>query len=393
MNIDNFIGGFSGGRMAKPEDNQKILNFYNSFSMEGGAFKIAFRKEPDYFRFLSYESPKHHVFLMENNDKEIEAMASMIVRPCYINGEVDRVAHISDLRVVSKAQRKNKFRWRDFSLAICEQGEKIREFEKCRYYLGSYVDANKQAKDVISSFDAPYATSDVANYRMVSLLARKLPKVFGRKSSVSDLKITITRAREEDREELKGFLDRQSRKRTFGYVYSGKDGELERRIRDWDGFTIASFYVARNTAGTIIGCCAPWDPTTGRRIVVDTFPGSLVFLAKVVKLLGKNVPDPGDELKTLYLTTMEYDYSLSTKQKRHILNAMIDEVYKTGIMKEYHVLAFCDYKKESIAAGLKKDYFVESTSTVLYQLHARDSEEVIRESELAVPPGHEMCLT
>ncbi|MCP4133841.1 MAG: hypothetical protein GY754_22925 [bacterium] len=394
MNVETFINAFPGGKVGSMKDNQKILDFYHSFSMDGGVFKIAFRKGADFFKFLKYESPDNFVFLLENDDKDIEGMGSMIIRPCYLNGKVDKVAYVSDLRVLSKNKRKNQFRWRDFPLEICQKGKDVDEFNGCRYYLGAIVDANEKAKDVFDSLDAPFGASDISTYSQVNLLGRRPLKFFGKKSPVSDLDITITRAEEKDIPELKNFLDKQSRKKAFGFVYEGENGELDRRLKDWDDFSISSFYLTRNSSGKLISCFAPWDPTKGRRIVVDRFPGYLAFLGKILKGLGKSVPNPGDELKTLYMTTMEFDYELTRLQKKHILNEYIDVVYQSKRMKNYHVLAFCDYKKDSIGEGLEKNYFIQSTRTILYQVHDRDTNDpVIKEKNLQVPAGHELCLT
>jgi hypothetical protein len=67
MDVTSFLAQFPDARWATPEDNATILELYRRLSMQGGAFNITFVKDPDYFRFLRYEGPEHHVLLVENS--------------------------------------------------------------------------------------------------------------------------------------------------------------------------------------------------------------------------------------------------------------------------------------------------------------------------------------
>jgi hypothetical protein len=395
MKFNEFVLQLSSAfKVAEKSDNQKILNLYNSLSMEGGVFSIRFVKDPDYFKFCNYEGPDHYIILAVNNEGVAEGMANFNVRLSYLNGKKVNVCHISDLRLIRKKDRKVKWSWTDLGNAIVSRPNEIDEMKGCNHFIGSYVGANKYAISAIKD-TSPWGISAISDYEMISILGRLPLKYLGQKSSPkSDLKVSISQAKESDIPELKKYLDAQNREKAFGYIYDIENGELERRFRVWDDFSISSFYLARGTSGEILGCFATWSPTKGRRIIVDKFPEKLALMAKGVKLLGKKVPKVGSELEILYITNLELNYKLTTDQKKFIFNEILDALYKSGKVKNYHVLAFCDYYKEMLSPGMEKFYVLQKTPVVLYQLHPKDGAvDVVKEEELKLPPGHEMVLT
>ena len=353
MKIQEFIDSL-GCTIAAKEDNQTVLDFYHSLVMQGGKFNIKFVKGPDYFTFMEYESRIHYVLYFKNNEGRLEVMGSLSVRPCYIDGRVGYVGHFSDLRAIPKAQRKTNFDWKQFSLAILAKYREIEELKGCRYILGSYIMANRKA---VTAFKerSPFGISEIARYKMVSIIGRKPLKLFGKKSHKNQgMKVTVAAGQDKDTNELREFLDSQNKKRMLGYVFAGEHDELARRFKDWDDFSIKSFYIARNEKGKVIGCFALWNPTRGRRIIIDKFPPALSMAVNIVKLMGRKAPKEGGELEILYLTTLELAHELTIDQKKYVFNEMLDALYKSGINKKYHMIAFCDYDRENISSEMER---------------------------------------
>jgi hypothetical protein len=392
MKFQDFMDSV-GWSLATKDDNRKILDFYHSMDMLTGKFNIKFVKEPDYFTFLEYESGLHYVVCTKNNEGGLEMMASLSLRPCYINGEVGYVGHYSDLRAIPKAKRKTNVDWKQYSLAFLAKYREIEELKRCRYILGSYVVANRKA---VTAFKerSPFGVSEIARYKMISIIGRKPLKLIGKKSHKNPgMKMTVSIGQDKDTNDLRDFLDAQNKTRMLGYVFSGEHDELARRFKEWDNFSIKSFYIARDEKGKILGCFALWNPTRGRRIIIDRFPKALGMAANVVKLMGRKVPKQDKELEILYLTTLELLHSLTIDQKRYVFNEMLDKLYKSKVNKQYHLVAFCDYDKENISQGMDKDYIIQKTPTHLYQMVHPESKDIIREEDSDIHVGHEMVLT
>ena len=395
MKFNAFVLQISGAyKVADKSDNQKILDLYNSLSMEGGVFSIRFVKDPDYFKFCNYEGPDHYIVIAVNDDGVAEGMANFNIRLSYLNGKKVNVCHISDLRLKRKKDRKANWSWTDLGNAIVSRPNEIDEMKGCNHFIGSYVGANKYAVSAIRD-TSPWGISAISDYEMVSILG-KMPQndLEVNPSPESDLKISISQAKESDIPQLKKYLDAQNREKAFGYIYDVENGELERRFKVWDNFSISSFYLARGTSGEILGCFATWSPTKGRRIIVDKFPEDMVLMAKEMGLFKKKVPQEGAELEILYITNLEMNYKQTTDQKRFIFNELLKALYESGKVDDYHVLAFCDYYKEMLSPGMEKFYVLQKNPTVLYQLHPKEGAvDVVNEEELKHPPGHEMVLT
>ncbi|HEY2730911.1 MAG TPA: FAD-dependent oxidoreductase, partial [Polyangia bacterium] len=372
-----------------------LLAFYRKLGMQGGGFNILFVKDPDYFRFLDCESATHAVGIVEDDEGTVEGMFAFGARPCYVAGKLERVVHVSDLRFTSRRLRKSKFDWKAVAGELCEQLPTIGEFKGARYLLGSFVVANEKARKAIASQKAPFDISPLSSYKMVNLLARKPLKWAGLKGKKRDPSVQVSRGGAADREDLRRFLDRQNRRRALGYVFEGPEDELARRLRVWDGFTMESFFIARdgNGQGGILGCFAAWDLSPARRIVVDRFPPGLAAAAAVIRPLAKKIPRPGEALRILYLTTQELDLDLPAARRGAVFAALLEALYESGVAADFHMVAVCDYDRESLLAELEPNYFTTQTATLLYQLYRRGDTNVLREQDLPCHVGHEMCLT
>jgi hypothetical protein len=393
MDIASYVARIPSSRLATPADNERVLAFYRKLSMAGGMFNIQFVKDPDYFRFLDYEGTPHYVLLVENDDGDIEGMAALVVRSSYVDGKIEKVSHFSDLRFMRKRERKTTLDWKDLMRTFCEDGHTIDQLDGCRYFLGSFIMANEFARNAFTSLETPFDISEVANYSMVNLVGRRPLKWAGVKRRGHAMAVDVSRGTEADRDELRAFLDRQNKRRHLGFVYSGEANELDRRLRTWDGFSMASFFIARDATGRIVGCFGAWDHSAGRRIIVDNFPTSLAMALKVAKRLGKNVPRPGDELRILYLTTLEIEHDLDKGARGAVMNAMLDSLYESGITADFHMVSYCDYTNESLLDAVESSYFTQKTPTLLYQMHMKGAPGVVREKQLRCHAGHEMALT
>jgi hypothetical protein len=397
MDLSSYVARYPNVRVATRADNELILGFYRTLGMQGGGFNILFVKDPDYFRFLDFESAGHAACVVQDDDGKVEGMFAFGIRPCYVDGQPTHVVHVSDLRFASSRKRKSKFDWKLMARDLVEELPLVDEFKGARHLLGSFVMANAKARQAIASQKAPFDISPIANYQMVSLLARKPLQWAGWRRSKAARKWQVSRGSADDREPLRAFLDRQNRRRALGYVFAGPDDELDRRLRVWDRFSMESFFVARAgdgaDAGAIVGCLAPWDLSAGRRIVLDAFPPVLAAAATMVRPFMKKIPRPGQPLRILYVTTQEIALDLDGGQRASVFSALLDALYASGVADDFQMVALCDYDNDSFLPQIDPGYFTMKTPTMLYQLCRRGETNVLREAELPCHVGHEMCLT
>src|SRR5712671_901005 len=146
MNLATYFTRYPSVRFGTAADNEKILTFYRKLSMQGGAFNILFVKDPDYFRFLRYESASTAVGIVEDDNGNMEGMFTFSARPCYVGGQRTVTVHVADLRFLRSRERKSKFEWKPVARDLCADLPTIDEFGGARYLLGSFVMANERAR-------------------------------------------------------------------------------------------------------------------------------------------------------------------------------------------------------------------------------------------------------
>ena len=104
------------------------------------------------------------------------------------------------------------------------------------------------------------------------------------------------------------------------------------------------------------------------------------------------MPEPGSELKILYITHFEIKMDLSIELKQDILNLFLDALYESGIYKDYHIIGLCDFPKQSLLDAIKSKYFLFITPTVLFQHYIPSVVDAVVEDSLEFPPAVELCL-
>ena len=398
MKLNNFVKKYNNLRCTTEEDNDKILSYYNSIRMQSDISSIKFQREPDYFKQLKYVGPYYYTFIAEDKKGEADGGQAVVVRPCYVNGKMEHAAYMCDLRF--RRDRITDFSWRDFSAEVVSKGEYIEEFKKCRFYYSSVIDTNHLAKkSFVHKSKRDKLTKNRLNpeylawYNMTSVMARMPWKAIKKKSKISsNLKITVSVAQEKDKKDLIKFLDEQNKKKLFGFVFNDEYNELERRFRDWDNFSLSSFFIARDESNKILGCFAPWDPSEGRKVILNQFPKFLHFLGKIMQVFGKKIPKKGSPLEILYLTHLELKHGLTKKQKFDVFNQLLDSLYESNIVKDYHFFSFADFFVDNLTEGIKKNYILQESPNAFFQVCTSETKKIFNTDDIKVAPGHEMVL-
>ncbi|MBK7778782.1 MAG: hypothetical protein IPI43_32500 [Sandaracinaceae bacterium] len=166
-------------------------------------------------------------------------------------------------------------------------------------------------------------------------------------------------------------------------MYEGRARRAEPASAELGRLLHRSFYLASDANGTLVGCLAPCDLSPGRRIVVDDFPTAMRVAAGLARGLGKSVPQPGEELRILYLTTQEIDHTLPTSGRRAVFAALLEALYADPRVADYHMVAMTDYDRESMLDVIEPAFFPEDAHPALRDDHAQDA----RARERGAPPG------
>jgi hypothetical protein len=283
------------GRIATPADNARLCQILSQVDMRSDLYVIEDR-DPNFFAIHDLHLGQAVTLVIEDKalaaPDNIVAFCSAIVRDGWLEGRVQKVAYVCDLRMVPE-YRKQRILPR-----------------ACRDFF-AYLAANQQVK-------AFYSVSLHANKGAVAARRFSNGQVIGNFYMVNvpfvgrDKKTLhrVSRASSSDVAALADFLDRQARKRQFGYCHD--EASLRQRLQIWPGLSIRDFYLIRDAAGAIVACAAPWNAAHGslRRTRVMAYQGRMRWVKRFYNaeawLRGfKPLPKPGDCLQQVTLTHLE----------------------------------------------------------------------------------------
>jgi len=353
LDLKNFISNYPDIRLAGPKDNEKILRFYDQTPLVGEQIRLRSSRQPDFFKFLKYQSDKCAVLLHQSFEGEVDGVGTVLFRDGYIAGRKTEVAYLADFRI---AGYRGVIRsWRSF------YSDLIKHLNLPA--LTAVIDENVRAQRAfVSQKRADFAYDLLTSYQMINVL-RKWPWTGFSKAPAE---VNVRWALGSDRSRIESFLDVQNRAKPFGYCFV--DGELRRRLQVWEGFLVEDFVLGENRQGEIVACFAPWSPGSAKVNVVEKIPFYFQFYRPLI-----NVPRMGTSLDTLYLTHLEVDQKLPRDSRQKIFRALFDFFYSSEIRRQkmWHMISFCDYPATSFKEGLK-GYLVNAIPMKLFNVRHRE---------------------
>jgi hypothetical protein len=389
LDLKSFLEKTRYFREARPIDNEAILSFFDQSEMRTGdsrpgGMRLRYERSPDFFRFLSFQGNKSHVFI-GSEESSIDFVCSLTLREAHGSEGVTQVGYLGDLRVHSSPRL--TVAWRKTYGELLRRRHEVTELRSCEGFLTAILRDNLAASHALVTprKDLGYRYDALCDYRMVTLLGRWPGGL--NTSPLAEWK----NAQPGDQSELIEFLDRCGRSRPWGFV---APSEFTHRLRTWPGFSVSSFWIAREqTRGRVIGAFAPWSPSPHKRILVEKLPRSLALALRPFRWLGLPIPAPGEELRVQYLTWLELDPALSLRMRQELFRAGLNAYWRSPSRPRSSLLAFCDFDSETLSPGLPQ-YLKTETKLTLFQVVA-SSEPLPSAGAFGPgcrPPGFEMAL-
>lgn len=349
-------------RRAAAVDNERILAFQAEHAMQG-SLPLRFDRGPDYFGLLNCHSQDHRTWLAQAEDgAPLKGLASLVVRPGYLQGVAQPVAYLGDLRATPNRQLSRS--WMDFvqvQLAELGRADGVRHAYCCLIRDNllarrSLLTGSRRNK---LGFTHWHGYSNISIYSARSLSGPANPAG-----------LRIVRASAEHLEALCAFLDKESREQPFGSVFSQE--EFSRRLQTWPDFGIASFMLALDRPGNIVGCVAPWDASSIKRIVLERLPPNLQAARLGFNLLSPFLGRPpiaaaGQALNEMYLTHVQI-----SKRDPAIFSLLLDAVWRS-IRRDCALLQLCLFDGDPLWRSMQRFRFADIAMD-LYTLATRQAD-------------------
>ena len=319
-------------RVATPDDNAARCELFGRVSMESDV-ALSVRREPDFDALYRLQSCTWKSYVVEM-DGCVEGTGTVLIRDGYIDGERRRVGYLGDLRFSPKVEGRGLLD-RFYRRVL----ERAREEFGCELFLTAVITSNERALraltlDTVRSLRAgrprylPVGDFDIRSLHLMMPKRRERGNIGVRRATVEDLPA------------LAALLDADARLRPFGYPCDV--AELERRLRDWPGLTINSFYLAYDDAGALRGCFALWDARAVKRMIVTAYRGSMRRARVVYDLMARvlatsPLPEQGDAFRYLYIT-----HQAVPSGDPRVLRALLLEAYRDArSVRAHHFISAC----------------------------------------------------
>lgn len=262
-------------RLAEPADAAELRRLLRDNPLDG-AIRLSFECEPDALAAGRIYGPVHQTLVAHDcRTRRIVAMACRAERDVYVNGRVQRVGYLGQLRVEPSARRRPR---------LLASG-----FEHCRAlhrtggvpaYLVSIVEGNRPARRLLAAGHVPgFPTlTPIGPFLTVAMSTRQ--GLLGRRPRRGRLRI------ERGRPELAGpmaeCLRRWGARHQLAPVWTADDlvsGACTPCLR------IEDFLVTLE-AGRVSACVALWDQRSFRQTVVRGYSPLLARLRPMINATG-----------------------------------------------------------------------------------------------------------
>ena len=362
-------------RPANPADNARLLELHGSVPMTG-SLVLSTRRDPDFFALYDMQRGVSECWVHETGGRPT-GLGTLLVRDGWLDGAPARVGYLGDLRMQFGASRE-----RGVIRAYGEVLDRAVGAHGCERFLTAVLASNAAALNALVRRRRERASQPryqlLRRFSMVSIqFTRRRPR---------PEESLVRAAGPDDLPEIVRLLDRDHRRRPFGYRYDA--GELEHRLERWPVMTLDRTYVARDATGRLVGVTTAWDPSAVKRYRVVAYRGSMLWTQRAFNAVAKvmrypPLPDPGADFRYFYLCNTSIE-----GERPEVLRALLDRIYADFHGTGHHFFSLCVYEDDPLAPALRGF----STRALDFHLYAVSRAGDPERTYPAGRPGFEMAL-
>lgn len=333
--------------------NDQVLELMSKSPMRLGGIDLIYDRSPHFQGLLTAQGENFLTLLSLDKFQKVSGCFSLSTSVKYIHGKKISCAYIGDFR--TNGDRSVAKLWRTEYKRILEIFKNEESLRRPQYFLTAVLKKNKEALRSLtgSRKDYGFYYHQLKELDMVNILG-KMP--WKKKTS-----LTVETISEAEIPALMKFLDNKEKNKNFGSVFDESDDNCwNHRKTNWQGAQFRDFLVIKDSQGLILASCLLWNPSSLKRMSVSKVSQGLQIVLKFLNFLGLNFPTVGKSLNTIYMTHLNWQIDLNSKD---IIESFILEAMKR--FPKSHMISFADCEK--VASRL--DGFIKQTTTVvLYEV-------------------------
>jgi hypothetical protein len=287
-----------------------------------GSISLSFEREPCYFDASVIEGKFHQTIIARESDSgTVIACGNRSVRPLFVNGNVQNIGYMSQLRVHPKYGR-GLYLARGLASGFKKYHE-LHEDGRAPFYLMSVIEDNLPARRLL--------TSGLPEYPHLREYTRLFTYAVYPVRRKRDLPLPpstrIIRGEEAYADAIVNCLNRNNAHKQFA-PYWTCDSLFRSRLLP------ADFFLALE-GDHVVGCLACWDQNAFKQTVVRGYSGSLRRWRKAINVFSHfgilpYLPEPDRPLRHSYACHLAID-----DDNRVLFDALLRRVYNYNLEQKY----------------------------------------------------------
>jgi hypothetical protein len=342
--------------VAQQNDDAALRRLLRENAMEGD-IRLTLEREPNVFHAATIAGEFEQILVARANGADsLLAMGSRSVMTGYVNGQVQRLGYLGQLRV----DRHHRGRKRLLTGGYAALRDLHRD-GATSFYVTAIVADNRSARRILEA-----GLDGLPTYRpLESLLTLVMPvRKRPRHTSTS---LIVECGAPDNLDEIVECLERNGLRHQFTPRWT-RDDLLSSRTRD---LHLRDVRLARRH-GHVVGCLAGWDQTRFKQTVVRGYSRRLGVARPVLNTLAPlrrvpRLPPPGRALRNAFISHLAID-----DDDPDVLLALLNATHRHAATRSLDYLILTVALRHSFVDVVKRAFSHREYHSVLYVVHWED---------------------
>jgi len=345
--------------IASMKDDPALKELLKANPMEG-QIEVIFQAEPSYFNAVNVQGKECQIIIArQKKDNKIIGFGTRALRLAYLNGKVDKLGYLSNLRS-RKEYRNGTLLARGYNYFK----QLHNEDKKVRFYTTTIIEENAFAQKILTGKRSGLpAYHDWGLYYTFAVIPHK-------KKRLLHPNIKIEKGSKDRLGEIVSCMQRNGSKKQFYPYYTEEDFYNSNGFLQ--DFNIADFYVAlRNNK--VVGVIAKWDQSNFKQVIIGAYKGRIKILKPLVNSAAKifgfpEIPLPNSQLQAFYVSHIAIDSNDS-----EIFRALLNHIYNEHVGSKYTYFLVGLHSRDPLSQTLKHYWHIKYKSRLFIVYWDEDS--------------------
>ena len=336
-----------------------------------GAISLSFEREPNYFHAAAIEGSFHQTLIAREVDTgEIIGVGNRSVRPMFVNGKVQDIGYMSQLRIHPKYGT-GLYLARGLSQGFRLYHD-LHADRRAPYYLMSIIEDNIPARRLLTSGLPEYPCAQ----EYTRMFTYAVYPVRRKRSLSLPHPLEIIRGEDVYASAIVDCLNRNNARKQYASYWTCDSLFIA-------NLTPSDFFLALN-GDRVVGCIACWDQNAFKQTVLRGYSNSIAHWRKVANMFSivggwPYLPDPHTPLRHSYVSHVAID-----DDDLVVFSTLLRELYNYNLEKGYSYFMI-GLAESNPFRGVVKTYCPLTYISQIYLVNWENNAELLKNIDHRIP--------